>query len=61
VRVPTAVDMLDSVAAQISQTRALDGLQDADWPSYELRWNYHPDDGLNVILTQKYRLGRSVT
>lgn len=43
----------DSVVSDIEATRALDGRQDASWDGYSAAWRYHPDDGLEVILTQE--------
>ena len=39
----------DSVSSRMGQTRALDGTQTADWDSFSVSWNYHPDDGLGAI------------
>ena len=41
-----------SVLAQMEQTRALDGMQDAEWDSFGASWTYHPDDGLDLIITE---------
>ena len=41
----------DAVTAQMQATRALDGMQTATWEDVTARWTYHPDDGLDVILT----------
>lgn len=41
------------VTARMDQTRALDGMQDASWGEYKASWTYHPDSGLNLILTEK--------
>lgn len=40
-----------SVVAQMESTRALDGMQSATWSTFKATWTYHPDDGLDVILT----------
>lgn len=41
----------ESTITKMSQTRALDGMQsDAD-ENFEYTWTYHPDDGLDVIIT----------
>ncbi|MGH9151363.1 MAG: hypothetical protein ACRD03_02930 [Acidimicrobiales bacterium] len=45
-----ALDMPASVGARMSNTRALDGMQDATWGDISASWTYHPDDGLNLIL-----------
>lgn len=48
----TAVSVPDSVVSQIDATRALDGMQKASWDRFAATWTYHPDNGLNVILTE---------
>ena len=40
-----------TVIAQMDSTRALDGTRDATWDGMTATWTYHPDDGLDVILT----------
>jgi hypothetical protein len=40
-----------SLTARMGSTRALDGMQSATWSTYEVTWNYHPDDGLDLIIT----------
>lgn len=47
-----ALDTPTSVIAQMESTRALDGMQSATWGDFKASWNYHPDDGLDVIITQ---------
>lgn len=42
-----------SVIAQMERTRALDGMQTADWDAFGASWTYHPDDGVDVIITEK--------
>lgn len=44
-----ALDMPDSVTSRMGQTRALDGTQTADWDTFTVSWNYHPDDGLGAV------------
>lgn len=41
-----------SVLAQMESTRALDGMQSATWSTHKATWTYHPDNGLDVILTE---------
>lgn len=41
-----------SILAKMGSTRALDGMQTADWSGYEATWTYHPDNGLDLILTK---------
>lgn len=43
----------DAVIAKMDGTRALDGMQTGSWDDIDASWTYHPDDGLDVILTQK--------
>lgn len=46
-----ALDVPQSVIHRIGQTRALDGVQDAVWAEVAASWTYHPDDGLDIIVT----------
>jgi hypothetical protein len=39
------------VKRQIEVTRAIDGVQKADWGLISAFWTYHPQDGLNISLT----------
>lgn len=41
----------DSVIAKIEATRALDGRQVDSWDGVSASWSYHPDTGLNLILS----------
>jgi hypothetical protein len=41
-----------SVIAQMEATRALDGMRSAHWAGFEASWTYHPDNGLDVIITE---------
>ena len=47
-----ALDTPDSVVNRMSNTRALDGMQEATWGDFEATWTYHPDDGLDLIIEQ---------
>ncbi|MBT8162552.1 MULTISPECIES: hypothetical protein [Arthrobacter] len=47
-----AVEVPDSVVSQMNATRALDGMQRASWNKMSASWTYHPDHGLQVILTE---------
>jgi hypothetical protein len=40
----------DRVISQISSTRALDGMQSAEWDEFGAQWTYHPDAGLNLTI-----------
>jgi hypothetical protein len=41
-----------SVLAQTEQTRALDGMRSAEWGTFGASWTFHPDDGLDLIITE---------
>jgi hypothetical protein len=45
------LDAPQSLVSRMESTRALDGMQSATWSSYEVTWTYHPDDGLDLIIT----------
>lgn len=45
------LDTPDSVLAQMLATRAIDGMQHAEWGTVKASWTYYPDDGLGLILT----------
>jgi hypothetical protein len=42
----------DFVRSQMSSTRALDGTQRATWGTISASWTYHPDNGLDVVMTE---------
>lgn len=48
-----ALDAPESVVAQMGSTRALDGTREATWDGMTATWTYHPDDGLDVIITDR--------
>ena len=43
--------MPDSVKEEVLATRALDGRQSGDWNDIHASWSYHPDSGLQMVLT----------
>jgi hypothetical protein len=45
------LDVPASVLTSMNSTRALDGRQRGDWDGINAEWSFHPDDGLDVILT----------
>ncbi|MEU5790379.1 hypothetical protein ABZ754_21980 [Micromonospora purpureochromogenes] len=47
----SALDMSDAVKAEVGATRALDGRQTGDWGDIHASWSYHPDSGLQMVLT----------
>jgi hypothetical protein len=46
-----ALDTPDAVTNHMSNTRPLDGTQSDTWDDFSATWTYHPDNGLDVILT----------
>lgn len=42
-----------SVDSRLGETRALDGMQHAEWDGWEMYWNYHPDSGAPITLSEK--------
>lgn len=44
-----ALDLPDSIAAQMDSTRALDGRQTAEFDGIKVSWTYHPDSGIDLI------------
>ncbi len=40
-----------AVVAHIDSTRALDWQQTDEWDGIKARWTYHPDSGLDIVLT----------
>jgi len=47
IKMPAFVD------AKIGSTRAIDGMQTAQWGKLSAFWNYHPDSGLNITFNSK--------
>ena len=47
-----AAGVPDSVVARMEVTRALDGMQTAEWDGITATWTYHPDSGMNLILEE---------
>ena len=45
------LEVPDRVTALMGETRSLDGRQTGDWDDISVSWAYHPDNGLDVILT----------
>ncbi|MCW3817887.1 hypothetical protein ONA91_25895 [Micromonospora sp. DR5-3] len=43
--------MPDSVKQEVLATRALDGRQSGDWDGIHASWSYHPDSGLQMVIT----------
>ncbi|MEU4473536.1 hypothetical protein [Micromonospora sp. NPDC023888] len=47
----TELKVPDAVIAEIEGTRALDGRQSGEWEDMDASWIYHPDNGLQMIIT----------
>lgn len=47
----TKLGVPDSVMSRIEQTTSLDGQQEAAWDGIDATWSYHPDRGLDMVLT----------
>lgn len=45
------IDTPSSTIALIDSTRALDGRQEDSWDGIQAQWTYHPDNGLDMVLT----------
>lgn len=46
-----ALDVTDAVTAQMDDTNSLQGRQSGSWDGIDASWTYHPDNGLDIILT----------
>lgn len=41
-----------SVIHEMDSTRALDGRQSDTWGDFKVSWTYHPDEGLDILITE---------
>jgi hypothetical protein len=48
-----ALKVTDAIQEEMGSTRALDGRQEADWDQFHGSWNYHPDNGFEMIVTMR--------
>lgn len=48
----TELEVPANVQHEMEQTRALDGRQSTSWGGIDASWSYHPDSGLDVVLTR---------
>lgn len=48
-----ALGLPASLVVELGQTRALDGRQSRDYDYVSVTWSYHPDNGLNVVITKR--------
>lgn len=46
-----ALNTPDAVLSRMRQTTSMDGRQDAAWDGISVTWSYHPDRGLDMVLT----------
>ncbi len=46
------LDTPDTVASRMDSTRALDGTQTATWDGNTATWTYHPDNGLDIVISR---------
>lgn len=44
----SAVNTPGYIVSQMQNTRAMDGMQSAEYDGISVQWNYHPDSGLDV-------------
>ncbi|MGY1618115.1 hypothetical protein ACI797_15350 [Geodermatophilus sp. SYSU D00691] len=47
------LDTPASIEAQIGRTTAMMGVQDADNDGLHYSWSYHPDNGVNMVITEE--------
>jgi|SRR5699024_1019954 len=47
----TELDMPSRIRTHMSQTTSMDGRQTASWDNLEVQWSYHPDRGLDGMVT----------
>lgn len=45
------LDMTSAVLSHIDQTTSMDGRQTETWKTFSVSWSYHPDRGLDGVLT----------
>lgn len=45
------LDTPQAVVNQMDRTRALDGFQTASWDGLVAQWSFHPNTGLDIILS----------
>jgi hypothetical protein len=45
------LDVPSSITAQMDRTTAMMGVQEAEDDGIEFSWSYHPDNGVNMVIT----------
>jgi hypothetical protein len=48
-----SLKVTDAVVTQMDSTTSLQGRQTGSWSDVNASWTYHPDNGLDIILTSK--------
>ncbi len=48
----TQLDTPQSIQAQMGRTTAMMGVQEAEHEGIEYSWSYHPDNGVNMVITE---------
>ena len=46
------LDVPHSILSHMDQTTSLDGRQDEQWGDFRIQWSYHPDRGLDGVITE---------
>ncbi|HIZ36162.1 MAG TPA: hypothetical protein H9815_10315 [Candidatus Ruania gallistercoris] len=47
----TELGMPSRISTHMNQTTSLDGRQTASWDGWEIQWSYHPDRGMDGVVT----------
>ncbi len=47
----TELEMPSRIATHMGQTTSMDGRQSATWDGLEIQWSYHPDRGMDGMIT----------
>lgn len=50
-----AINTPDHIVTLMDQTRALDGRQTQQHDGYTYSWTYHPDTGLDIVITDAWQ------
>ena len=45
------LDMPSRISTHMGQTTSMDGRQSATWDDLEIQWSYHPDRGMDGMIT----------
>lgn len=48
-----SLDVSDAVLDRMSSTNSLMGEQRARWDGIRAHWSYHPDNGMQIVLTER--------